>query len=53
MNVWEPIRRSSARVELVSLMPQFQVEITKPKRVKVKLLDDPVNNPSHYTARWH
>lgn len=52
MNGWEPIKEvplmleESEKDSLESMM----INATKPKRVKVRLLDDPVNSPAHYTA---
>lgn len=52
MNGWEPIKEvplmleESEKDNLESMM----INATKPKRVKVRLLDDPVNSPAHYTA---
>lgn len=52
MNGWEPIKEVAVTpAERLEASEKFNVEaLTKPKRVKVKLLDDPVNSPSHYTA---
>jgi hypothetical protein len=52
MNGWEPITEVAVTpAERLEASEKFNLEVaTKPKRVKVKLLDDPVNSPSHYTA---
>ena len=52
MNGWEPIQEVEATpAERLEASEKLTAEaLTKPKRVKVKLLDDPVNSPSHYTA---
>ena len=47
MNGWEPAVEAQELVGIIDA--PVQVEI-KSKKVKVKLLDDPVNNPAHYTV---
>jgi hypothetical protein len=52
MNIWKPLSEEPVTLE------EFEKDVvdvtlfnaTKPKRVKTKLLDDPVNNPAHYTV---
>lgn len=46
MNGWEPAVETKEQVGIVDAPVQVEV---KPKKVKVKLLNDPVNSPSHYT----
>jgi hypothetical protein len=52
MNGWEPIKEVPLMLEESEKnnLEAMMLNATKPKRVKVKLLDDPVNSPSHYTA---
>jgi hypothetical protein len=45
MNDWEPAVKER---ELVGIIDAPVLVEMKPKKVKVKLLDDPVNNPAHY-----
>ena len=52
MNIWKPLSEEPVtleKIEEIELEPMLFNE-TKPKRVKTKLLDDPVNNPAHYTV---
>jgi hypothetical protein len=52
MNGWEPIKEVPLMLEESEKnnLEAMMLNATKPKRAKVKLLDDPVNSPSHYTA---
>lgn len=52
MNGWEPIKEVPLMLEESEKnnLEAMLAATAKPKRVKVKLLDDPVNSPSHYTA---
>jgi hypothetical protein len=52
MNGWEPIKEVPLMLEESEKnnLEAMMLNATKPKRVKAKLLDDPVNSPSHYTA---
>ena len=52
MNGWEPIKEVPMALEESEKnnLEAMMFNATKPKRVKVKLLDDPVNSPAHYTA---
>jgi hypothetical protein len=47
MNGWEPAVEARELVGIIDA--PVQVEI-KSKKVRVKVLDDPVNNPAHYTV---
>lgn len=46
MNGWEPAVEPKEPVGVVVAPVQIEA---KPKKLKVKLLSDPVNNPAHYT----
>lgn len=52
MNGWEPIKEVPLMLEESEKnnLEAMMFNATKPKRIKTKLLDDPVNSPSHYTA---
>jgi hypothetical protein len=52
MNGWEPVSEVPVflnEVEESNVEPML-ISAAKPKRTKVKLLDDPVNSPAHYTV---
>jgi len=52
MNGWEPIKEVPLMLEESEKnnLEAMMLSASKPKRTKVKLLDDPVNSPLHYTA---
>jgi hypothetical protein len=47
MNDWEPAVKERELVGIIDAPVHVEM---KAKKVKVKLLDDPVNNPAHYTV---
>jgi hypothetical protein len=52
MNGWEPVKEVPLMLEESEKnnLEAMLLATTKPKRVKAKLLDDPVNSPAHYTV---
>jgi hypothetical protein len=52
MNGWEPIKEVPLMLEESekNTLEAMLLATSKPKRTKVKLLDDPVNSPAHYTV---
>jgi hypothetical protein len=53
MNDWEPTIKEGASVTASSdfaAAREDAVEVAKPKKVKTKPVNDPVNSPAHYTA---
>jgi hypothetical protein len=47
MNGWEPAAEARDLVGIIDAPVHVEM---KSKKVKVRLLDDPVNNPAHYTV---
>ena len=47
MNGWEPAAEARDLIGIIDAPVHVEM---KPKKVKVRLLDDPVNNPAHYTV---
>lgn len=52
MNGWEPISQTPVTLDEAEKnnVESMLIATAKPKRVKLKSLDDPVNSPAHYTA---
>jgi hypothetical protein len=52
MNGWEPVKEVPLLLEESEKnnLEAMMLSASKPKRIKTKLLDDPVNSPAHYTV---